>query len=85
MSLRLLIGYERPGQRGAAKVIYCGDSGSELDAARSADTTSASFGLINNPVMVRKTNANFQAPPAIQTTSEPATDDERAEHRRRRR
>lgn len=67
MSLRLLIGFSRLGQRGTAKVVYCGESGSELETARAQDTRSASFRILNNPLGINKSNPNFQPAGEVET------------------
>lgn len=67
MSLHILIGHEKPGQRGLAKALYVGASGSELQQARAA-ATCGSFTILNNPQGLRKSNAahNPAAPfPAV--------------------
>lgn len=55
MSLHILIGHEKPGQRGQAKALYVGTSGTELNAAR-ATATCGSFTILNNPLGLRKSN-----------------------------
>ncbi len=62
--LHILIGYPRPGQRGAAKVLAAGDVKTEIEAVRLADKTCASFMTVSGVNGVRKSNPNFD-PEAI--------------------
>lgn len=66
MSLRILIGYEKPGQRGQSTALYVGPEGSELRRIQAENTTHASFLILNNPAGIRKTNDRFGAAPAAQ-------------------
>lgn len=69
MSLRILIGHEKPGQRGLAKALYVGDSGQELELAK-AKATCGSFTILNNPVGLRKSNPSHN--PAAPFVDAPA-------------
>ncbi|WP_395739303.1 hypothetical protein [Prosthecobacter sp.] len=71
MSLRILIAHSRPGQRGDATAIYCGESGSDLAAAQSAATWAPSFSIIHSPDAIRKNNPLFD-PKAQPPSSAPA-------------
>lgn len=58
MSLHILIGHERPGQRGRAAALYIGPSGVDLQAAK-AKATCGSFTILSNPQGQRKSNPNY--------------------------
>lgn len=58
MSLHILIGHEKPGQRGLAKALYVGPSGTELQQTKAA-ATCGSFTILNNPLGLRKSNAAY--------------------------
>jgi hypothetical protein len=73
MSLRILIGHSQPGQRGEPTVLYTGPSSAALEAVRAANTSAASFSIINQPLSIRKTNPNYQ-PPAPEPVPEPAAE-----------
>ncbi len=73
MSLQILIGHEKPGQRGTAKALYVGTSGTELNAARAA-ATCGSFTILNNPLGLRKSNPSHNpAAPFPETPVTPVT------------
>lgn len=59
MSIRILIGHSRPGQRGDSTVLYCGPSGSELEAVKASTRHVASFSIVNNADAIRKHNPNY--------------------------
>lgn len=58
MSLHILIGHEKPGQRGHAEALYVGPSGVDLQAAK-AKATCGSFTILSNPQGQRKSNAAY--------------------------
>lgn len=76
MSLRLLIGFSQPGQRGEAKALYIGQSGSEAESVRANDTTCASHLVVNNPIGIRKSNPRFVAGSAAAIASLPPSVDQ---------
>lgn len=73
MGLHILIGHEKPGQRGAAQALYVGPSGAELQQVK-AKATCGSFTILNNPPGLRKSNGNYIPPAAEPVTAgtEPA-------------
>lgn len=75
MSLHILIGHEKPGQRGQAQALYVGPSGVDLQAAK-AKATCGSFTILSNPQGQRKSNPNFIAPSPVQTTPQAKTEAE---------
>lgn len=75
MSLRILIGHELPGQRGQASTLYIGDSGQALEQVKAANTTSASFTILNNPLGIRKSNPRYVAPVVVKDQEQPAPAD----------
>jgi hypothetical protein len=58
MSLHILIGHEKPGQRGHAEALYIGPSGVDLQAAK-AKATCGSFTILSNPQGQRKSNPAY--------------------------
>lgn len=59
MSLRILIGHSRPGQRGTPSLIYVGESGTEMETARAAAVHIPSFSILNNSDAIRKNNPDY--------------------------
>lgn len=60
MSLQILIGHEKPGQRGTATALYVGNSGADLQLAKAtAGPTIGSFTILNNPLGLRKSNSTY--------------------------
>jgi hypothetical protein len=70
MSLHILIGHEKPGQRGTAEALYVGDSGQALQLAK-ARTTCGSFTILNNPTGLRKSNPGYI--PTVKAEAAPET------------
>lgn len=72
MGLHILIGHEKPGQRGAAQALYVGPSGAELQQVK-AKATCGSFTILNNPPGLRKSNGNYMpAAEPVTAGTEPA-------------
>ena len=65
MSLHILIGHEKPGQRGTASALYVGSSGVDLQAAK-AKATCGSFTIFSNPQGQRKSNPAYVAPVPVE-------------------
>lgn len=81
MPLRIVIGFSRPGSRGASRVVYVGESGAEADLARLA-APDASFLVLNNPVGIRKNGRPVDPNASAVETARPGvvlTDDQIAE------
>lgn len=64
MSLRILLGFDRPGTRGQPTLLYAGGSGTELQEIQAKNKACASFLILNNPVGIRKSNPNYAEPAA---------------------
>lgn len=69
MSLVIVVGYDGPGASAKPFPVYMGRVSSEADAAMAA-STAVRFGIIRNPVELRKNGKPSAPAPVIEPTAE---------------